>query len=139
MLTLTAFSVLSMDVFILQGSYFGNTQKKPLTTYFEYKRNDSNLDVVKDRQETIKIIRNTNVDESNIFYSSPELHVDSTYYFRAVGYFNDNPTQKFYGNVLSFRTGPIYVGSLYYNIIVDCSLDGQIRNIITNGCEMPVT
>ena len=133
------FSVLSMDVFILQGSYFGNTQKKPLTTYFEYKRNDSNLDVVKDRQETIKIIRNTNVDESNIFYSSPELHVDSTYYFRAVGYFNDNPTQKFYGSTLSFRTGPIYVGSLYYNIAVDCSLTGQIRNIITNRCEMPVT
>ncbi|MDO8659875.1 MAG: pilin [Candidatus Parcubacteria bacterium] len=146
------YSVFGPDVFVLAGSYAGNTQKKPLTTYFEYKRNDSNLGVAKDRKETIKIIRNTenicpeninisdcwDVDESNVFYSSPEVQPASTYYFRAVGYFNDNSTQKFYGNILSFKTGPIYVGSLYYNITLDCSLTGQIRNIITNSCETPL-
>lgn len=133
------YTVLGPDAFVLSGSYAGNTQKKPFTTYFEYKSNNSDLSSPKDRKETIKIVRNTDVEVSNTFYSSPEVHVASTYYFRAVGYFNDNSTQKFYGSTLSFRTGPIYVGSLYYNIAVDCSLDGQIRNIITNRCEMPVT
>ncbi len=132
------YQVLGPDTFVFKGSYSGNTQKKPLTTYFEFKKNDSNLNDTKNRKETIKIIRNTNVDESNIFFTTPDLQVASTYYFRAVGYFNDSQDQKFYGNILSLQTGPIYVGSLYYNIAVDCSLTGQIRNIITSQCFTPI-
>jgi hypothetical protein len=132
------YTVLSWDVFVLSGTYFGNTQKKPLTTYFEYKRNDSNLDEAKDRKETIKIVRNTNVDESNTFFTNPELHLASTYYFRAVGYLNDNPSQKFYGGILSLTTSSPYIGSLLFNNLSYCE-SPQIRNIFSNACITPVT
>lgn len=142
----TRYSVLNINTFILGGAYSGNTEQKPFTTYFEYKRNNSNLNETENREETVKIVRNTNVGVSNNFYSSPSLQINSIYYFRAVGYFNDNETQKFYGNVLSFQTGGIYVaGSWYssgstdadgvfYPLVVECTLP-EVRNIITNICE----
>jgi Type IV secretion system pilin/Thrombospondin type 1 domain len=100
----TSYSILGPYSYVFGGSYSGNTLKKGFTTYFQYKE-DSNLDSGAD--ETIKIVRNTNVDVSNDFYTSPELQLFQTYYFRAVGYFNDTPDQKFYGNVLSLNTGSI--------------------------------
>ncbi|HYD91225.1 MAG TPA: hypothetical protein VEA37_07015, partial [Flavobacterium sp.] len=41
---------------------------------------------------------------SGQFYSSPSVQLSSTYYFRAVGFFNDNPEKKFYGGISSFST-----------------------------------
>ena len=119
----THYSVLSSNVFVLGGAYFNNTERRPLTTYFEYKRDDSiindndfnadiDLDDPEDRQQTIPIIRGEGVKESGEFHSSPSLQLSSTYYFRAVGYFNDNESEKFYGRTLSFRTGFPYPGSL---------------------------
>src|SRR3989344_1386857 len=107
----TGYSVLSSTSFIFGGYYSGNFNKKGFTTYFEFKKNNSNLDT--DTEETIKIIRDTDVEKSNDFYTSPELNLFSTYYFRAVGYLNDNPGTKFYGNVLSIRTGYIPYGAVY--------------------------
>lgn len=112
----TQYSFLNATTFVLGGAYHGNNEKKPFTTYFEYKKDNSDLTVATDRQETIKIVRDSNVDESNVFYSSPSLQIDSTYYFRAVGYFNDNPSQRFYGSVLSFRTGAIYTGTIPFSV-----------------------
>ena len=89
----TGYSVLSPNSFIFGGHYSGNVERKGFTTYFQFKKNDSNLDV--DVEETIKIIRETDVEEFNDFYTSPELNLFSTYYFRAVGYFNDNPSESF--------------------------------------------
>ncbi len=105
----TGYSVLSASSFVFGGVYSGNFDKKGFTTYFEYKREDSNLDV--NAEETIKIVRDTDVEEFGDFYSSPELQLFSTYFFRAVGYFNDNPGKKFYGDVLNLRTGYIPIGA----------------------------
>lgn len=126
----THYSVLSSNVFVLGGAYFNNIDRKPLTTYFEYKRDDSiindndfnvdiDLDDPEDRQETIKIVRGEGVKESGEFHSSPSLQLSSTYYFRAMGYFNDNESEKFYGRTLSFRTGFPYPGSLQIPFTVE--------------------
>src|SRR3989344_2429400 len=114
----TQYSILSPSVFVLGGAYSGNVDKKPFTTYFEYKRATSDddsrdLDIAEDREQTIEIERETNIDwgplsvggESGEFYSSPSLQLNSTYYFRAVGFFSDDESQKFYGRTFSFRTG----------------------------------
>ncbi len=111
------YSVLSINTFVFDGDYYNNFDKKPVTTYFEFKKDDSNLDNGKDRKETIKIVRKSDVAEYNVFYSSPELDPFSTYYFRAVGYFNDDENTKFYGQVLSLRTSDgIYTESIPYTI-----------------------
>jgi len=107
----TWYSALSASSYVFGGYYYGNTDKRGFTTYFEFKKDDSNLD--SNAEKTVAIVRNTNVPESNEFYSSPELKLFSVYYFRAVGYFNDTPNQKFYGNVLSFKTGDIPPGTTY--------------------------
>ena len=99
------YSVPSLNVVIFNGSYSKNTLKKPLTTYFEYKKGSPNLDVGAD--ETVKIIRNSNVKENGNFYTNPELANYATYYFRAVGYYNEDPSKKFYGGTASVQTGTI--------------------------------
>ncbi len=98
----TGYSVLSPSSFVFWGYYSGNTAKKPLTTYFEFKKDSNNLNT--GAEETIKIIRDKDIKEFNDFYSSPELKLFSTYYFRGVGYYNDNPSQKFYGEIISLKT-----------------------------------
>ncbi len=105
----TGYSILSPNSFVFSGDYYGNYSKKGFTTYFEFKKDDSNLDDSNNREETIKIVRPTSlkptVEESGNFYTGPELKIFSTYYFRAVGYYNDTPLQKFYGQTLSLQTG----------------------------------
>lgn len=101
----TGYSMLSPNSFVFGGFFSGNIERRGFTTYFEFKENDSNLDNGEGREETIKIVRDTNVEEFNDFYSTPELNLFSNYYFRAVGYFNNNPEEKFYGSVLNLRTG----------------------------------
>lgn len=105
----TGYSVLPSNIFVFGGYYSGNIDKKPFTTYFEYKKNSQNLDT--GAEETIKIVRNSNVEEFGDFYTNPELSNFANYSFRAVGYFNDNPTQKFYGNVVNLQTGYIPAGA----------------------------
>jgi hypothetical protein len=90
-----------------------------------------------DKQETIKIVRDSNVEEYNDFYSSPELQSYSTYFFRAVGYFNDNPDQKFYGNVLSIRTGIIPYGATSYPFTVNNT--GIAKNNTSSFCTFAQT
>ncbi|MFA5936895.1 MAG: pilin [Candidatus Paceibacterota bacterium] len=121
----TGYSVLSSTSFIFDGYYSGNYQNRAFTTYFEFKEDDSNLEVDsgdlleyfglldKSKQTTIPIERSAGADESNVFYTSQPLQLFLTYYFRAVGYFNDAPNDKFYGTVLSFRTGVIPHGASY--------------------------
>ncbi len=124
----TGYSVLSANSFVFGGDYSGNIDKKPFTTYFEFKKNDANLDNGTDREETIKIVRPTKlkpeVDEYSDFYTSPELDLFSTYYFRAVGFFNDTPDQKFYGNILKIDTGYIPPGYLNNGVIIPFTIDG---------------
>ena len=112
----THYSVLSSTVFVLGGAYSGNTEKKPLTTYFEFKRDDSDLNTAEGREETIPIVRNDDAEESGEFYASPELHISATYYFRAVGYYNDNPDRKFYGWKSSLRTGSPFLWATPFTI-----------------------
>lgn len=99
----TGYSILSPSSFVFGGAYENNIDKKNFTTYFEFKKGDSNLN--NDVEKTIEIVRNKDIKEYGVFYTSPELNKFSTYYFRAVGYFNDNPDQKFYGTLLSMKTG----------------------------------
>lgn len=113
----TGYSVLSPSSFIFGGSYSGNIQKRGFTTYFEYKKNDSNLNKEEDREETIKIERRVKADVDGVFYTSPELNIFATYFFRAVGYFNDRPNEKFYGNVLSLKTGPTFDGTIPFTAV----------------------
>ncbi|MEK7088602.1 MAG: pilin [Patescibacteria group bacterium] len=134
------YSVLSAQSFVFGGYYSGNLDKKGFTTYFEFKKDDQNLDV--DREETIKIVRDRHADEQNVFYSSPELKLFSNYYFRSVGYLNDNPDQKFYGNVLNLQTGYIPNGVTYpftlgieRNGITPVCTPPQSLNNITNTCD----
>jgi len=128
----TGYSVLSSTSFIFDGYYLGNYQNRAFTTYFEFKEDDSNLEVDsgdlleyfglldKSKQTTIPIVRGAGADESNVFFTSQPLQLFSTYYFRAVGYFNDTSNEKFYGEVLSFRTGVIPPGASYpFSVIGD--------------------
>lgn len=137
----TGYSVLSLSpgTFIFGGAYTGNLEKRGFTTYFEYKKNDSNLDV--DAEETIKIVREQDVEEYNDFYTSPELNLFSTYYFRAVGYFNDDSSNKFYGQILSLRTGYIPVGwSVPFSFPAGTSVTSTMRNYIVPAvCNFSVS
>lgn len=126
----TGYSILSESSFVFGGYYSGNFDKKPFTTYFEFKKNDSNLDDPTDREKTIIIRRDLDVEEYNDFYTSPELKRFSDYYFRAVGCFEENPdkeatcskddsTKKYYGEVLHMRTGVIPYGATLYPFSVN--------------------
>ncbi|HAS80460.1 MAG: hypothetical protein UR25_C0001G0063 [Candidatus Nomurabacteria bacterium GW2011_GWE1_32_28] len=143
--TTTGYSVLSPDIFVFTGDYSGNFEKKGFTTYFQFKKQDSflkdipDLDDSNDREETIKIVRpstsKTTVDEADVFFTSPELNLFSTYYFRGVGYFNDYPDQKFYGNVLSLSTGTVPYGYSYpYSFDINTSND--IQNGDASKCKV---
>jgi hypothetical protein len=106
----TGYSVLSPSSYILNGDYSGDISQRGFTTYFEYKNGDSNLN--DNPETTIEIKRNGSAKEFATFYSSPELKMFSTYYFRSVGYFNDDPTHKFYGNIASLETGVYPLGAV---------------------------
>lgn len=110
------YSVLSASSYIFRGYYDGYHGSRGFTTYFEFKKDNQNLDV--DTKETIKIVRDIDVQEFGEFFTSPELEVFSNYYFRAVGYFNDNPSQKFYGDIQNIRTGvfPKGISSYPFNV-----------------------
>ncbi len=145
----TGYSVLSASSFVFGGYYSGNFDKKGFTTYFEFKKNDSNLDDSNNRKETIKIVRDTNVEEANDFYTSPELDLMSTYFFRAVGYLNEAPDQKFYGSTLQMRTGYIPMGLTYpfttvgnNNVPVTMkfiSANISVNNITENSADLEIT
>lgn len=132
----TNYSVLSSNVFIFGGSYSGNIDKKPFTTYFEYKRDDPDLDTAKDREETIKIVRNSNIEESAEFSSSPSLKLSSDYYFRAVGYFNEDPSKKFYGSVFSFRTGFPFIAGIPFTF--DFNLQESVPYVSSTDPLIPI-
>lgn len=126
------YSIISPIHFVFGGYYSGNYNNGEFTTYFEFKKNDSNLDDEENRQETIEIIRRTNVDEANDFYIAPELNVYSTYYFRAVGYVNNYPDQKFYGETMTINTGYIPVG---YNIPFTMGADNNPIPYVPPSCN----
>jgi hypothetical protein len=128
----TGYSVVGPTYFVFGGYYSGNVNKRGFTTYFEFKKNDSNLDDEENRQETIEIVRKTNVDEANDFYIGPELNIFSTYYFRAVGYLNDYPNEKFYGETMTINTGYIPVG---YNIPFTIGADNNPIPYIPPVCN----
>ena len=129
----SGYSVLSSSSFIFGGYYSGNFDKKGFTTYFEFKKDNPNLNI--GAEETVKIVRETNIKESGDFYSSPELNLFSNYYFRAVGYFNDNPSQKFYGNVLNLRTGYIPPGTTAYPFTIN--ENGSVVSYVPPICIAP--
>ncbi len=163
----TGYSILGPSSFVFGGYYSGNFDKKPFTTYFEFKKDDSNLgfdseDLLKyfnlldkDKQETIKIVRDSNVEEYNDFYSSPELQSYSTYFFRAVGCFNDDIVddkyciegKKYYGETLYMRTGYIPYGMAYplttirNNKVLTAMLSANIlvENITENSADFKTT
>lgn len=128
----TGYSVVGPTYFVFGGYYSGNVNKRGFTTYFEFKKNDPNLDDEENRQETIEIVRKTNVDEANDFYIGPELNIFSTYYFRAVGYLNDYPNEKFYGETMTINTGYIPVG---YNIPFTIGADNNPIPYIPPVCN----
>ncbi|MCX6751656.1 MAG: pilin [Candidatus Nomurabacteria bacterium] len=118
----TGYSILGESSFVFGGYYSGNFDKKGFTTYFEFKKNDANLDI--GAEKTIVIQRFPDADEYNDFYTSPELDLFSDYYFRAVGCFEktsdkdkdcskDGSIKKYYGETLSLRTGYIPIGMTY--------------------------
>jgi len=133
----TGYSMLSESSFVFGGYYSGNFDKKGFTTYFEFKKDDNNLDISEDREETIKIERPSKlkptVDEYSYFYTSPELKLFSDYFFRAVGYFNDVPDKKYYGETLHMRTGYIPYG-MTYPFSVDKN-NKSIKYNIPNTCD----
>lgn len=114
------YTILSPYSFIFHGSYDGNTDKKGITVYFEFKKTEpktqyNSADLLKlfnkEITETIKIDLSKNFivsvpdKSSGEFDISPELASFSTYYFRAVAYYNDNPDKKFFGGVYRIDTG----------------------------------
>lgn len=151
----TGYSVLSASSFVFGGYYSGNFDKKGFTTYFEFKKNDSDLNDPTDREKTIIIKRFPNADEYGYFYTSPELNLFSDYYFRAVGCFEENSakdddcskhdsTKKFYGETFHLRTGYIPYGAnppftinkdyevLDYNVPSDCDFTDDL---LKKTCE----
>lgn len=134
----TGYSILSAQSFVFNGSYAGNINKKEFSTYFEFKKADSENTVKLGSAEllklfdktgegvekTINVRRKIDPEINGVFYISPELNLFSTYYFRAVGCFEENPdpdvtcvddvsTKKYYGDVMTIRTGYIPVGYTY--------------------------
>jgi hypothetical protein len=110
----TGYSVLSTTNFVFNGYYSGNSLQEGFTTYFEFKKGtignpmtsvDFNSSLNENPKKTTqKIIHIGQAKISNDFFISPKLDSSSFYYFRAVGYFNDNPEKKFYGDILSIDT-----------------------------------
>jgi len=145
----TGYSILSASSFVFGGYYSGNFDKKGFTTYFEFKEDNSNLEVDsgdlleyfnlldKDKQETIIIKREKDVEGYGYFYTSPELQLFSDYFFRAVGYFNDIPDKKYYGDVLHLRTGYIpYGGTPPFTVIITLTKDYKaIEYNIPDVCD----
>ena len=146
----TGYSILSASSFVFGGYYSGNFDKKPFTTYFEFKKNDSNLDDPADREKTIIIRRDTDVEEYNDFFTSPELKLFSTYYFRAVGCFEENPDKevtcskddsikKYYGETLYMRTGYISTFPVGIRYPFTVKKDGIPINNTSSVCTLAQT
>ena len=114
----TGYTILSPNNYIFSGFYGNNKEKRGFTTYFQFQKrgsaNQSDPDFVNlPFEETIEIVRNSSNDTYGDFYSSPELKMFSTYYFRAVGYFNDKPEEKIYGFHMTLTTGYLPNGNLF--------------------------
>ncbi len=118
----TQYTVLSSDVYMFGGAFSGNVNKKPITTFFQFKKGDANFD--KDGQATVPIVRKS-ADDNGEFYSNPELNLDSTYFFRAGGYYNDNQAVRFYGQTFSFRTAFPYPAS--FPFVVEYGVEGGVQ------------
>ncbi len=141
------YTMISPSSFVFMGYYSGNIQQKDFTTYFEYKKGDPNLD--SDAEKTIEVNREENVlgkvGESGDFFMEQGLQPFSTYYYRAVGHFSDNPNKNFYGAVLSLNTSIMPTGATSYPFSVGrgtindtapvCTLDSL--NVSTNTCGTP--
>ena len=132
----TGYSILSSTSFIFSGAYAGNVDKKGFTTYFEFKKGDSDLDNSEDREETIKIVRESDIEEANDFYTSPELNLFSTYYFRAVGYFNDDSSTKYYGDILSLKTGPDYIRTIPFTTTYTSGSNSEEPEIVSTDTKL---
>jgi len=120
------YSMLGPSAFVFLGGYYDNTGSNNFTTYFEYRKDNRGIkydsddllnyfNLNKDVQETIKMDHSKALIkqialETGDFDISAELNLFSTYYFRAVGYVNDNPEKKYYGSTFSIRTGYIPPG-----------------------------
>ncbi len=128
------YSVVNLNTIIFTGDYFNNFDKKDFTTYFEYRKDDNNFDAGKEK--TIEIKRpstlKTTVDEAAIFYTSQEIKAFSTYYFRAVGYFNDKVDEKFYGETLSFDMTSNFITPYTYI----GGMNGGIVSLIPPACSL---
>ena len=125
------YSALSINTYVFSGYYSGVPDDKRFTTYFEYKKDNDNLDTGAETTEKIdhswSILTRVGLPilKSGDFYQSPELELMHNYSFRAVGYFNNDENKKYYGNILSFSTGNIPIGSNYnYPYMVDV-IDGN--------------
>ncbi|MFA4975685.1 MAG: pilin [Candidatus Paceibacterota bacterium] len=129
------YSRLSLTEVIFNGAYYNNFNRLGFTTYFEYKEGNSDLNSGADK--TIPIVRDSNVEEANDFYSSPSVTPFKIYHYRAVGCFeenpikeegciNDNSAKKFYGNVLSFNTGIFPSGAVIPYFV-------NYNNVFTNN------
>lgn len=159
----TGYSVLSPNNFVFIGDYSGNFDKKGFTTYFEFKKDNSKtivssgnlseyFDALNEKKETtIEVVRNETADEADVFFTSPELDMFSTYYFRAVGcieesFFKkdncakDGSVKKFYGEVLSLSTGTIPLGATYtYPYSFDVDTGSDIQNGDASSCKFTET
>ncbi|PIR68969.1 hypothetical protein COX93_03395 [Candidatus Nomurabacteria bacterium CG_4_10_14_0_2_um_filter_30_12] len=159
----TGYSVLSPNNFVFIGSYSGNFDKKGFTTNFEFKKYNSKTIVSsgdlseyfnsldEEKETTIEIVRKTTADEADVFFTSPELNLFSTYYFRAVGCIEedpikgdgcikDNSVQKFYGDVMSLSTGTIPYGATYtYPYSFDVDTGSDIQNGDASQCKITET
>ena len=137
------YSILGPSTFILLGGYYDNRGDKNFTTYFEFRKDNSGLkydsddllnqwNLNKDVQETVKLDHSKSsrllgivsldgiTRETGNYDISAELNLFSTYYFRAVGYFNDKPNNKFYGSTFNIRTGYIPKGwSFPFTVRID--------------------
>jgi len=111
------YAPVSISSYNFSGSYFISnfTQRRftGMTVYFEYEKapnNNPNFNFPSSSgvQETIKTdITRDEVKEFGDFYISANVQPFSLYYFRAVGYFNDDPSNKFYGSIKNFSSGTI--------------------------------
>lgn len=139
------YSIIGPNTIVFTGDYYNNKNKENLTTYFEYKKDDNNLDDPNDRQMTIIIQRpkppKITVDKTGVFYTSQEVKIFSTYYFRAVGCIEEDPVKgdgcskddsvkKFYGEILSFNLSPNFVTPYTYAYTRDAS--GTLKGSITS-------
>lgn len=139
------YSIVSINTVIFRGQYYDNIYKSPFTTYFEYRKNNNNFDDTENNQQTIKIERpkapRTDVDENAIYFTSQELKLFSIYYFRAVGYYNDKPDKKYFGNIISFNISPGFIVPYTYNAPIGTDLGGitsytpPLCNLLNGICD----